>query len=277
VPPLRDTIALVTGASRGIGLGIAHELGLAGATVYVTGRSRGRGAGTEGLPGTVDDAARLVSEAGGRGIAVPCDHTDDAAVAALAETIRAGHGRLDLLVNNVWGGYERYDPQLFRLPPDEQPLWRWDRLFTTGLRAHYVTTRAALPLLRAGALKLIVEVSAGDNGRFLGDVQYDVVKAGCDRLAFALARRLRGEGFTALALHPGFTRTERVVSVAPPEMLTQTHSARFAGRCVVALATDPRLGERSGGAFKAGQLGLDYGFTDVDGSQPAPFVLPDDV
>ena len=125
MPPLRDTIALVSGASRGVGLGIAHELGLAGATVYVTGRSRGSGAGTEGLPGTVDDAARLVSEAGGRGIAVPCDHTDDAAVAGLAGTLRAGHGRPDPLVNNVWGGYEGYDAELFRLPPDRQHPGRW--------------------------------------------------------------------------------------------------------------------------------------------------------
>jgi NAD(P)-dependent dehydrogenase (short-subunit alcohol dehydrogenase family) len=276
MPPLTDTIALVTGASRGVGRGIAHELGLAGATVYVTGRSRGSGAGSEGLPGTVDDTARLVSESGGRGIAVPCDHADDAAVEALAETLRAGPGRLDLLVNNVWGGYEHYDARLFALLPWEQPLWRWDKMMATGLRAHYVTTRAVLPLMRSSALKLIVEVSAGDAGKFLGDVQYDVVKAGCDRLAFALARRLRDEGFTALALHPGFTRTERVEAVAPPEELGQTHSARFAGRCVVALATDPQRRRRSGGAFKAGQLGLDYGFTDVDGSQPVPFVIPDD-
>ncbi|HKI98814.1 MAG TPA: SDR family NAD(P)-dependent oxidoreductase [bacterium] len=273
--PLADTIALVTGASRGVGRGIAHELGLAGATVYVTGRSLGEGPGTDGLPGTIDETARLVTEAGGRGFAVRCDHTDDAAVAALVSTLHMEAGRLDLLVNNAWGGYEQYDADLFALPPWEQPLWRWDKLFATGLRAHYVTTRAVLPLMLASPLKLIVEVSAGDEGKFLGDLQYDVVKAACDRLAFALSRRLRNEGFTALTLHPGFTRTERVEVVAPPEELVHTHSARFAGRGVVALATDPRRGERSGGAFKAGQLGLDYGFTDVDGSQPAPFVIPE--
>src|SRR5262245_28873413 len=129
---LPGVIALVTGASRGIGRGIAHELGLAGAKVFVTGRSRADGPTTDGLPGNIDDTARLVTEAGGEGVALPCDHTDDRAVARLAAEVRQQAGRLDLLVNNVWGGSEQYDARLFELPVWEQPLWRWDKMFQTG-------------------------------------------------------------------------------------------------------------------------------------------------
>ena len=275
MPQLRDKVALVTGASRGVGRGIAHELGLSGATVYVTGRSRDGGAATDGLPGTIDETARLGTDAGGHGIAISCDHTDDDAAVALAGEIRKGHGRLDILVNNVWGGYEAYDARLFEIPVWEQPIWRWDKMFRTGVRAHYTTTRAAVPLMLKVERALIVNISAGDEGKFLGDVQYDIAKAAIDRLAFGLAAKLRSEGIVALALHPGFTRTERVEAEAPHEALSETHSARFVGRAVVALATDPGVARHAGGAHKVGQLGLDYGFTDVDGSQPAPFTFPE--
>lgn len=282
---MEGRIVLVTGGSRGVGRGIAHELGVAGATVYVTGRSR-LGDTTDGLPGTVDGTARQVTEAGGRGIAVVCDHTKDTDVRALIDRIRADEGRLDLLVNNVWGGYEKYDAELFELPVWEQPLWRWDKMFEAGVRAHYTTSRAALPLLLESDRPLLINISAGDRGRFLGDVQYDVAKAAVDRLAFALARRHRREGLVALTLHPGFTRTERVESAleepgvdtpTKEESYARTHSARFVGRAVVALALDPEVGERSGGAFRVGDLGLEMKFTDVDGSQPEPFELPPDL
>lgn len=272
---LAETIALVTGASRGVGLGIAHELGLAGATVFVTGRSRQGGARTDGLAGTIDETARRVTEAGGRGVAVECDHTDEAAVAALAQRLGEEAGRLDLLVNNVWGGYEQYDARLFTLPVWEQPVWRWDKMFATGVRAHYLTTRAVLPLMLKAPRALIVNISAGDEGKFLFDVQYDAAKAAVDRLGFALGEKLAPQGITALTVHPGFTRTERVEAHASPKELKGTHSPRFVGRGVVALATDPEVARRTGGVYKAGQLGLDYGFTDVDGSQPEPFSIPD--
>lgn len=283
--PLVDRVALVTGASRGVGRGIAHELGVAGATVYVTGRSR-LGNTTDGLPGTVEETARLVTEAGGRGVAIVCDHTRDTEVRALAERIDTESHRLDLLVNNVWGGYEDYDARLFQLPVWEQPIWRWDKMFETGVRAHYTTTRATLPLLLESERPLIVNISAGDRGRFLGDVQYDVAKAAIDRLAFALARRHREEGLIAFTLHPGFTRTERVDSAfegdqvsedARDQMHTDTHSPRFVGRAVVALTQDPNVERASGSAYRVGDLARELGFTDVDGSQPEPFELPKDL
>lgn len=273
---LKEKVALVTGASRGIGRGIAHELGLAGATVYVTGRSREGGKTTEDMPETIDETARLVTDAGGVGIAVECDHTDPEATAGLAALIKNEHGRLNLLVNNIWGGYEQYDQEVFGLPVWEQPVWRWDKMFAAGVRAHYLTSRAIIPLMIDTKDALIVNISAGDDGKFLGDIQYDVAKNAIDRLGFALARKLKQHGITALTVHPGFTRTERVKQAFGENPLPpNTHSARFVGRAVVALAADERISGRTGGVFKAGQLGLDYGFTDTDGSQPEPFCLPE--
>lgn len=260
-------IAIVTGASRGIGRGVAHELGLAGYTVYVTGRTRDGQTAADGAAGTVDETARLVSESGGRGIAVPCDATDDGAIARLAAAVE---GPVDLLVHAAWGGYESYDAALFAAPPEEQPIWRWDKMFATGVRAQYVTTRALLARLRRGSL--VVHVGAGDDGKFLGDVQYDVAKAAVDRLGFAFAERLAPRGIVALTLHPGFTRTERVVAVAGPSP-PRTHSARFVGRCVLALARDPDVARRAGKAWKAGVLAAEYALTDLDGTRPEPFII----
>ncbi len=167
------------------------------------------------------------------------------------------------------------NPALWELPLWEQPAWRWDKMFETGVRAHYTTSRVITPLMLDASGPLIVNISAGDQGKFLGDVQYDIAKAAIDRLGFALARKLKGYGITALTVHPGFTRTERVEAGASPEQLAETHSPRFVGRAVVALASDPQVMERTGGVFKAGQLGLDYGFTDIDGTQPEPFCIPE--
>ncbi len=272
---LKGKIALVTGASRGVGRGIAYELGAAGASVFVTGRSV-RGQQTDNLPGTIQDAAELVDQVGGNGFAIRCDHTDDRAVEEMAETVRKTCGRLDILVNNVWGGYEQYDTEVWALPPWKQPIWRWDKMFETGVRAHYTTTHALLPLLLEGKDPLIVNISAGDRGRFLGDVQYDVAKAAIDRLGFALARKLKPYHIPVVTVHPGFTRTERVIeTVQSSDQLANSHSPRFVGRTVVALATDPEVMNRTGGIFRAGELGHDYSLMDIDGSRPEPFEIPD--
>ncbi len=270
---MKTRIALVTGASRGIGLGIAHELGLAGATVFVTGRSNHRDGATENLPGTVEATAALVTEAGGRGIPVVCDHTSEADTERLAREIAEAYGRLDLLVNNVWGGYENYDHNHFFMSAAEQPVWRWDKMMATGPRAHYLTSRCFLPLLLQSDRPLLVNISAGDAGKFLSDVQYDVAKYAVTRLAFALHARHRDDGLTALTVYPGFTRTERVEAEAPPEALSQTHSPRFVGRCVVALYADPNFKEKGGQAFRVGDLGEEYHLVDIDGKKVTPFSL----
>lgn len=282
---LQGRVAVVTGASRGLGRGIAHELGHAGATVYVTGRTRAGEQAADGSPGTIDGTADLVTEAGGEGIPVPVDHTDDDAVARLAQQVQDEQGGLDLLANNVWGGYEAYDPAVWEQPVWAQPIERWDRMMDPGVRGHYTAARALLPLMldREGAL--IVGVSAGDEDRFLGDVVYDVAKHAQQRLAFALAHALEDEGVTSLSVISGFARTERVLGAfgipddgeawRNVEELAGSHSPRFIGRAIVALARDPDVHERAGQACKAGELGLAYGFTDVDGRQPEPWEMPD--
>ena len=268
---LRGRVALVTGASRGVGRGIAHELGVAGATVYVTGRSVSGNATTEDLGGDVNGAAALVTQAGGVGISVRCDHTRDDDVDALFERIGREQGRLDILVNNVWGGYERFGDADFVAPFWEQPMWRWDLMFAAGARAHYTASRLAAPLMIAQGRGLIVSISSGDEGKYRGQVMYDTAKAAVDRMAFGMAQELRAHGIVALALYPGLTRTERVERFASAAELANSESPRYAGRAVVALATDSDVMQRSGGAYKTGELAREYGFTDVDGTQPPPF------
>ncbi len=186
---LKGKVALVTGASRGVGHGIAHELGIAGATVNVTGRSREGKPTTDNLPETIDETARLASESGGNGIAIECEHTNDESVDQLAERIRNNCDRLDILVNNIWGGYEQYDSKVWQLPFWDQPIWRWDKMFESGVRAHYTTSRALVPLMFKSEKPLIVNISFGDEGKFLGDIQYDVVKAAVSRLGFSLSKK----------------------------------------------------------------------------------------
>ena len=268
---LQGKVALVTGASRGVGRGIAHELGVAGATVYVTGRSVSDDATTEDLGGSVNSTAALVTQSGGIGIPVLCDHTRDDAVLALFERIRREQGQLDILVNNVWGGYEDFDAADFGAPFWEQPMWRWELMFDAGVRAHYTASRLAASLMIPRKQGLIVNISSGDEGKYRGQVMYDVAKAAVDRMAFAMALELRQHSIAALAIYPGLTRTERVKRFASAEELTNSESPRYAGRAVVALASDSALMERNGGAYKTGELAQDYGFTDIDGTQPPPF------
>lgn len=271
---LQGAVALVTGASRGVGRGIAEELGHAGATVYVTGRSVGDDT-TDDLPGTVTGTADLVTEDGGEGIAVRCDHTDDEDVAALFDRIEREQGRLDLLVNNVWGGYEGYD-EGFDAPFWAQSVETWDAMFDTGVRGHFTASRLAAPLLFDSDSGLVVTISSGDGDKFRGNVPYDTSKAATERMTRGMARELREHGVAAVVVQPAFTRTERVLEAfdgADPD--EETSSPRYVGRAVVALATDPDVLERSGDVYPVGDLAVAYGFTDVDGTQPS-FELGDE-
>ena len=268
---LSGTVTLVTGASRGVGRGIAHELGAAGATVYVTGRST-TGTRTDDLPGTVDGTADLVTEAGGEGVAVVCDHTDDDAVTDLFGRITAERGRLDLLVNNVWGGYEGYD-DTFDAPFWEQPRERFDGMFDAGVRAAYVASQHAAPLLFESERGLVVSLSSGHEDQFRGQVAYDTAKTAIDRMTKGMAHELREHGVAALVCYPGFTRTERVMDAMDGEEPPDSESPNYVGRAVVALAGDEQVLEKSGSIYKSGELAREYGFTDVDGTRPEPFAF----
>ncbi|MFI8853419.1 SDR family NAD(P)-dependent oxidoreductase [Streptomyces sp. 891-h] len=274
-PELGGTVAVVTGASRGVGRGIALALGDAGATVYVTGRSTRDGARTEDLPGTVDDTADEVTARGGTGIAVPCDHADGDANEALAERVREGHGKLDVLVNNAWGGYERSAEVRFDAPFWDQPMWRYD-LFSTSLRAQYDVTRRLVPLMLPQGKGLVAGISFSDGDTYLGQVGYDVFKSAADRMCRGFAADLRKRGIAAVSLHPGFVRTERVQAAweamgdGPASVV---HSPEYVGRALALLLADPRLMERSGQVLAAGDLAEEYGFDDVDGRRPPAFRL----
>ena len=281
---LHDQIALVTGASRGAGRGIAAELGAAGAVVYVTGRSVAGGTTTDDVPGTIDDTAREVTERGGKGIPVRCDHTSDADVEALFARIRADHGRLDLLVNNVWGGYENSEckPLPF-MPFWQQSLHQWDGMFTAGLRAHLTAARLAVPLMLPQRRGLIASTTANLGALpYLPNIFYDLSKHAAARLAWSMAQELKEHGISSVAVAPGFMRTERVMEAfrragalaaldgpgGPKE------TPVYLGRAIVALASDPQVLEKSGQLLEVGTLAREYDFTDADGSQPAPFRMP---
>jgi NAD(P)-dependent dehydrogenase (short-subunit alcohol dehydrogenase family) len=276
MPALSSTVAVVTGASRGTGRGIALALGAEGATVYVTGRSTRAGARTEGLPGTVEDTAEEVTARGGRGVAVRCDHTADADVEALFARVGAEGGRLDLLVNNAWGGYEQHDVARFAAPFWEQPPRHWDGMFTAGVRAAITASRLAAPLMLPRRSGLIVHTVAWAFDAYLGNLYYDAAKATLIRLASGMARELRPHKVAVVALTPGFVRTERVLAAhaAHPFDLSGTESPEYLGRAVAALAADANVLAKSGQLLTAGDLAREYGFTDVDGRQPPPFHLP---
>jgi NAD(P)-dependent dehydrogenase (short-subunit alcohol dehydrogenase family) len=271
---LRGRVAVVTGASRGIGKGIALALGEAGATVYVTGRSDAGGT-TECLPGTVRDTADAVTQRGGQGVPVRCDHTADAEVEALFARVRQEQGRLDLLVNNVWGGYEQFDWSRFAAPFWEQPLLHWSGLFESGVRAHLAATRLAVPLMLPHRRGLIVHTTAWDRDKYLGNLFYDIAKAAVNRMAFGMARELQPRHVAVVALTPGFVGTERVLAAfaGAGRVPGNLESPEYIGRAVVALAGDANVMAKSGRVLTVGQLAAEYGFTDVDGRQWPPFQI----
>jgi NAD(P)-dependent dehydrogenase (short-subunit alcohol dehydrogenase family) len=272
---LKGKIAIVTGSSRGAGRGIALVLGEEGATVYVTGRSV-RGALTnEELPGTsIEDTAQQVSARGGKGVPIRCDHTVGSEVEALFERVQQEQGRLDLLVNNVWGGYEDIEAADFDAPFWEQPLWRWDRMFAAGVRAHYAASRLAAPVMIAQRYGLIVNTTFWDRGEYLSNLPYDLAKTVINRMAYGMALELRPYNVAAVALSPGWMRTEAVMAHGHTvEELSRTESVEYIGRAVVALAADPDVITKTGSTLTVGDLAREYGFTDTDGSQPPAFQI----
>ncbi|MEU3242508.1 MULTISPECIES: SDR family NAD(P)-dependent oxidoreductase [unclassified Streptomyces] len=275
--PLFGRVAVVTGASRGVGKGIALELGAAGATVYVTGRSITAGP----LPGTVSETADQVTALGGRGIPLVCDHHSDEQVAGVFERVRADTGRLDLLVNNVFSS-----PDLgawLGKPFWELPLAAWDQVMDIGTRSHYVAAVHAAPLFFAGGGGLIVNISSAGARQYSHNTPYGVGKAALDKMTADMAVELRPRDVAVVSLWPGLVRTELVDAAArrtgrsgseielPGEGrfdVDAAESPRFVGRAVAALAADPKGGARSGTAVSTRDLAHHYGFADVDGAAP---------
>ena len=290
--PLKDCIAIVTGASRGAGRGIAVELGAAGATVYVTGRSTREQpaqtygqllalSGLQAVPGSIDDTADEVTRLGGRGIAVRCDHTQEEDVAQLFAQVQREQGRLDLLVNNAWGGHETFDG-VFDAPFWEHPLAHWDAMFNRGVRNHLLASRFAAPAMVRQRRGLIVTTTFWDRGHYLrGNLYYDLAKAAMSRLAFGMAQELRPHGVASLAVSPGWMRTEFVLIGHKTDedhwqerpSLARTESPRYLGRAVAALAADPAVLEKSGAVHRVADLAGEYGFTDVDGRRVGAFEM----
>jgi NAD(P)-dependent dehydrogenase (short-subunit alcohol dehydrogenase family) len=279
---MKDKVALVAGATRGAGRGIAVELGAAGATVYCTGRSTREQPSEYARPETIEETAALVDEAGGTGIAVAVDHLEGRQVAALVARIAAEHGRLDVLVNDIWGG-----EKLFAW---NTPLWEHDlddglRLLRLAIDTHLITSHHALPLLVRAPGGLVVEMTDGtrtyNDDNYRVNVFYDLAKAAVLRLAFSQARELAPHGATAVALTPGWLRSEMMLEAfgvteanwrdaarIQPHFAAISESPRFVGRAVAALATDPDVARHNGASFSSGELAKSYNFTDVDGSRP---------
>ncbi|HEX4529631.1 MAG TPA: SDR family NAD(P)-dependent oxidoreductase [Acidimicrobiia bacterium] len=267
---LEGRVAVVTGASRGIGKGCALELGAAGATVYVTARSVSED--DHPLPGTIGATADEVTAAGGTGVAVALDHRDDDAVEALFQRVLDEHGRLDVLVNNA---FIVTNELTSGKPFWEVPVSNWDDMIDIGTRSAYVASVfAARAMVDAGA-GLIVNVSSSGAEEYAWQVAYGVGKCALDRITADTAHELAPHGVSVVSVWPGFVRTERIdLGVAAgllPESLdlSTSESPRFVGRAVVALATDPDVARWTGRAVPARDLADEYGFTDVDGRLPA--------
>jgi NAD(P)-dependent dehydrogenase (short-subunit alcohol dehydrogenase family) len=279
---LAGKVALVTGATRGAGRGTAVSLGEAGATVYCTGRTTRERRSEYDRPETIEETAELVDAAGGNGIAVEVDHLQPAEVEALVERIDAEQGRLDVLVNDIWGGE--------LLAQWNTPVWEHDldgglRMLRLAVDTHLITSHFALALLVRRPGGLVVEMTDGtaeyNAQRYRLSTFYDLAKTSVLRLAFAQGKELAPHGATAVALTPGWMRSEmmlenygvteanwRDAAVGNPHFAAISETPRFVGRAVAALAADPEVHRRNGGSFSSGGLAREYGFTDLDGSQP---------
>jgi NAD(P)-dependent dehydrogenase (short-subunit alcohol dehydrogenase family) len=280
--PLAGKVALVTGATRGAGRGTAVSLGEAGATVYCTGRTTREHRSEYDRPETIEETAELVDGAGGQGIAVEVDHLKPEQVKALVERIDAEQGRLDVLINDIWGGE--------KLAEWDTPVWEHDldgglRMLRLAIDTHLITSHFALALLIRRPGGLVVEMTDGtleyNASHYRLSAFYDLAKTAVLRLAFAQSRELAPHGCTALALTPGWMRSEMMLDIygvteatwreavgGNPHFAAISESPRFVGRAVAALAADPQLARHNGGSFSSGGLAREYGFTDLDGSQP---------
>lgn len=255
--PLSGQVALVTGASRGVGRGVAAQLADEGAIVYATGRSILDGALPEGIH------------------SLRCDHTVDDEVTKLFEEIRRTEGRLDILVNSAWGGYERmvesgqftWSAQFW-----EQPLWRWDAMMIAGVRSAFVASQHAARIMLPAGKGLIVNLSFWAARKHVANVIYGVSKAATDKMTADMAFELRKHGVVVVSLYPGLVRTEAVMAAGVLD-LSNSESPEFIGKVIGALARDPNGIKRSGQVVVAAQFAAEVGLTDIEGRCPRPLTL----
>ncbi|MEQ1566784.1 MAG: SDR family oxidoreductase [Myxococcota bacterium] len=274
---LAGRVALVAGATRGAGRGIATALGERGATVYCTGRTTRSSSSPIGRPETIEETAERVTAAGGDGIAIRVDHSVPDEVAALADRVRADHGGLDLVVDDLWGGEKSIE---FGVPPWELDLGKARAMLDSGLWTHLVNVRHLSGLLRGRPRALWVEVTDGDAFGYRGTLVYDLVKMSVIRLAFGLGRELAPHGVTALAITPGFLRSEEMLAhfgvteerwrdgIAQDPNFAASETPLFVGRCVAALAAEPDVARRNGRVFASWDVAREHGLADADGSRP---------
>lgn len=272
---LEGRVALVAGATRGAGRGIACALGEAGATVICTGRSSRESPGER--PETIEETAELVDSLGGRGLAVRADHSQEEQVAAVVDRVRSDFGRLDVLVNDIWGGdaLTEWGKRFWEVDLD-----RGFTLMERAVHTHIVTSRLAVPLMLEGSGGLIVEVTDGAFAGYRGQLFYDLSKSSVIRLAYAMSVELEGPPVTALAVTPGFLRSEAVLdhfgvteatwrdAIVEDPHFAHSETPRLIGRVIAALAADTDVGRWAGQALAGWQLARHYGVRDVDGAQP---------
>lgn len=258
---LNGKVAVVTGATKGVGRGIAHELAQNGARVFITGRS-------------APDAERLYDRITG----IRCDHRIDDEVGEAFKYIHREAEGIDILVNSVWGGYEGMlegGEFTWSKPFWEQPLWRWDAMFSAGVRAYYHASQLAARAMIRRRQGLIVNISFWAAQKRIGNVAYGVSKAATDKLTVDMSIELRPHGVSVVSLYPGLVRTEKVMEAAQWLDLSNSESPEFIGRAVAALAGDPDVLRHTGKVLVAAALANEYGFTDIDGKTPRPLTLAD--
>jgi NAD(P)-dependent dehydrogenase (short-subunit alcohol dehydrogenase family) len=275
---LTGKVCLVTGASRGVGRGVALGLAEAGATVHITGRTLRDGGHPEGLDrgGSLASVLEAAKAHPGKITAHRVDHSSDAETESIVHKVIDTEGRIDVLVNSAWGGYERMvegDQFTWVDPLWKQPMWRWDAMMDVGVRSAYCAIRIAAETMAKQRSGLIVNISFWAAQKFMQNVVYGVSKAAMDKMAADVAVQMREFGVAAVSVYPGLVRTEDVMKNKEYFDMSNSESMEFQGRAVAGLAADPKLMEKSGKVFTSAALALEYGYTDIDGYQPRPNTL----
>lgn len=271
---LTGKVALVTGCSRGVGKGIALQLGAEGATVYVTGRSSIKTSTTQGLPGTVEGTAEEVTKAGGVGIPVVCDHTDEKQVEALVEQIKTEqNGKLDILINNLWMGYEYNTGLDFVDNFWDQELEKNWRVMYGSLKAIISTTQKIVPLMIEQKSGIILNVTSWGQGKYMGNLFYDTSKAAQIRINYGMGLELRKHNIPVVGVIPGWVRTERIQSIIGDNQ-PGAETSNYIAQAIVKLVNDPELMKKTAKIYYVGQLAKEYDFNDIDGKRYDVFSIP---